>query len=235
MKKIAKATDINKRIKQARERAGLTQKEFSARIGISRSFLSEIEAGKVKPSIEALIGLLRNFDIDAHWLLMGAARSKAADLLAAEAPSEYRPSRERSADSPALPLLSDETVSGPPHPVSEKDIAGYIPVWDLSSRKRGYCFYTRDDGMAPLIRRGALVGVVPFSGRSEKLNGALAAAWLPKEGLMVRRFRVDQKHIILEPENKAYAPLYLEKSDRMALFSVAWWRQHQIAAPPHRD
>lgn len=226
MKKFAKATEINKRIKEARERSGLTQKEFSGRIGISRSFLSEIEAGKVKPSIETLIGMILHFEVDTRWLLVGEG-SRPPVGWAAESPSEYRSKTDPSTSFPLLPILDDRVVAGPPRPLSEKEIAGYIPIWDAPPRKRGYCFYAQDDGMAPLLRKGALVGITPFSGALKKLEGKLIAAWLSKEGLVVRRFHFDRKYLILEPENKAYSTLYLERSDRAVLFDVDWWRQGQ--------
>src|SRR3569832_2180226 len=88
MKKFSKAIGINNRIKRIREQEGLTQKDFSAKIGISRSFLSEIEAGKVKPSIEALIGIVLSFQIDTHWLLAGDIE-RISEPAVAEAASEY--------------------------------------------------------------------------------------------------------------------------------------------------
>lgn len=45
-------TEVHKRIKEAREHAGLTQAELSKAINVSRSILSRIERGKRSPTIE---------------------------------------------------------------------------------------------------------------------------------------------------------------------------------------
>lgn len=223
MKKIAKATEINKRIRQIREQAGLTQKDFASKIGISRSFLSEIESCQVKPSIEALIGIIGLFDIDSRWLIIGEEAQESA----AESFSEYGSGPKKNVSHPWVPLLAEEAAAGPPQPISETAIAEYIPVWQALGHKKEYCFYLRDDAMSPLLQRGALVCISPFSGALKKMDGKLIAVWRSKEGLTVRRLRMDHKHAILETENKGYPPFYLEKSASMVLFSVDWWWQSQ--------
>src|SRR5581483_1251463 len=228
MIKFSKATEINKRIKRVREQEGLTQKDFSSRIGISRSFLSEIEGGKVKPSIEALVGIVLNFQIDTHWLLAGDIE-RVNEPAVAEARSEYGGIPSRQTVHPVLPIIKDEVAAGPPRPLSDGDVAEYLPSWGFLTSKKVYCFYLRDDAMSPIVEPGSLIGAAPFSGQQKKLEGKLVAVWR-KEGLTVRRFRIDSKHIILESENKSYPVLYLEKSSKPALFSVDWWWQNQKGA-----
>lgn len=227
MKKFAKATEINRRVKQVRERIGLTQKDFAAKIGVSRSFLSEIEAGKVKPSVEALIGIVARFQIDPRWLLIGAAGERPADFIAAEPPPGYPAVMDRQSVYPTVPLLDDRVVSGPPHVISEGDIAAYLPVWGAIFQKEMFCFYLRDDAMSPLLRQGALVGAIPISTPSKKWEGKLVVLWPAKGGMTVRRFRIDQKYFIFEAENKNCPVFYLERSTRPVLFSVDWWWQSQ--------
>lgn len=50
---------FKEKIKSARKELGLTQVEFSKRVGISRSYLAEIERGSIKGSI-SLISKLSN-------------------------------------------------------------------------------------------------------------------------------------------------------------------------------
>lgn len=226
MKKIAKATEINRRIKLVRERAGLTQKTFSERIGVSRSFLSEIEAGKVKPSLETLIGVATRFGIDAGWLLIGIGSERASDA-AAESSSEYRSAGDQQRSEPLIPLLSDQVVQGPPHPISEDDIAAYLPALEPITQKEAYCFYLRDDAMEPLIRRGALIGILPAPAPFKKWEGKLVALWPAKGGLTVRRLRIDQKYFIFEAENKSHPVFYLERTAKPVLFGLDWWWQDQ--------
>lgn len=228
MIKFSKTTEINKRIKRVREQAGLTQKDFSGRIGISRSFLSEIEGGKVKPSIEALVGIVLNFQIDTHWLLAGDIEN-IDEPAVAEPSSAYGRIPNRQTAYPVLPILKEEVAAGPPRRISTGDIEEYIPSWGFLTQKKVYCFYLRDDAMMPVLQPGSLIGIASLRGQQRRLEGKLVAVWR-KEGLTVRRFRIDPKHIILEPENKSYPVLYMEKSNKAVLFPVDWWWQNQKIA-----
>lgn len=63
---------IHQRITRVRKHKGMSQKEFSTTIGVSQSYLSEVESGKSKPSLELLSGIVNRFnDINADWLLTG--------------------------------------------------------------------------------------------------------------------------------------------------------------------
>lgn len=63
---------LNARITALRRHYGLTQAEFASKIGISRSFLGQIEAMQSKPSVEALVGIAAELpDVSARWLLTG--------------------------------------------------------------------------------------------------------------------------------------------------------------------
>lgn len=52
-------------IKEIRTANGLTQTEFAERLSISRSALTQLEAGNTKPSFEVLRVLAEDFDLDA--------------------------------------------------------------------------------------------------------------------------------------------------------------------------
>ena len=64
--------DISARIKKVRKNARLTQTEFTELLGISRSYLSEVEGGKGKPNVNMLVGVAKHFpDVDLKWILLG--------------------------------------------------------------------------------------------------------------------------------------------------------------------
>lgn len=67
-KKIAKS-EIGIRIKRARDKD--TQKEFAKRLVFSASYLSEVESGKTKPSLELLLRISQITNFSLHWLLTG--------------------------------------------------------------------------------------------------------------------------------------------------------------------
>ncbi len=69
---VDRIRELALRIRSVRDKMGLTQKEFSEKIGVSRSYLSEVEGNKGKPSIEMIIGVVSAFpNIRSEWLLTG--------------------------------------------------------------------------------------------------------------------------------------------------------------------
>lgn len=53
---------MKNRLKEAREAAGLTQKEVGEKVGVSRQAINAIETGKFDPSIWLAYDLARLFD-----------------------------------------------------------------------------------------------------------------------------------------------------------------------------
>jgi DNA-binding XRE family transcriptional regulator len=65
-------TGLALRVRAVRERLGRTQAEFADAVGVSRSFLSEMESGRSKPSTQLVLGIAKAFpEIDRDWLLSG--------------------------------------------------------------------------------------------------------------------------------------------------------------------
>ena len=64
-------TEINERLKIFRLALKMNQTEFAKTFGISRSYLSEIEAGKTKPSIDLLIAISKHREANPRWLDSG--------------------------------------------------------------------------------------------------------------------------------------------------------------------
>ena len=49
----------------------MLQEDFAKYLGISQGQLSKIERGKLAPTVEILIRLVKKFGKSADWLLMG--------------------------------------------------------------------------------------------------------------------------------------------------------------------
>jgi phage repressor protein C with HTH and peptisase S24 domain len=67
-KKIVKS-ETGSRIKHVRGKDA--QKEFAKILGFSPSYLSEVESGKTKPSLELLVNISQITNYSLHWLLTG--------------------------------------------------------------------------------------------------------------------------------------------------------------------
>lgn len=68
--------NANELIKKARENKGITQQKLADDIGISRSYLADIEAGRYMPSSEKLISLAEYLNIDLNLLKNDGNTSK---------------------------------------------------------------------------------------------------------------------------------------------------------------
>ena len=62
---------IRERIRQIRKSNGLTMEEFGTQIGIKKSSVSLIEAGKTNPSEQTLLLICDKFNINRTWLETG--------------------------------------------------------------------------------------------------------------------------------------------------------------------
>lgn len=69
---------MNCRIKQIRKDVlKMTQKEFSAKLGLSENFIWQIEKGDRTPSDRTVKDICREFDINESWLRYGTGDMKA--------------------------------------------------------------------------------------------------------------------------------------------------------------
>ena len=62
---------IGKRIKELRMGLGMNQTEFCGKLGLKQSPLSQMESGKILPSIETISKIIRIFNISYEWLIDG--------------------------------------------------------------------------------------------------------------------------------------------------------------------
>ena len=62
---------VNERIKELRSRLGLTQEEFSSKIGLSRNFIAQIETGTKKPSDRTIFDICEKFNVNQDWIRTG--------------------------------------------------------------------------------------------------------------------------------------------------------------------
>lgn len=68
--------DFPNRLKNAREKTGLSQEEVAAETKISRSNISKYETGKLQPDIEKLAILIDFYEVDANWILGTKGKNK---------------------------------------------------------------------------------------------------------------------------------------------------------------
>lgn len=64
-------TNLGKRISKRREQIKIKQNALAEAIGISNNYLSSIERGKEKPSLEILVRICNALHVTPDYLLMG--------------------------------------------------------------------------------------------------------------------------------------------------------------------
>lgn len=62
---------MNERIKALRKKLGMTQAEFSSKIGLSRNFIAQIETGAKLPSDRTISDICKKFRVSEIWLRTG--------------------------------------------------------------------------------------------------------------------------------------------------------------------
>mgnify|MGYP002625383593 CR=1 FL=1 len=67
---------IGSRVREVRNRAGLTQAEFGKQVGFHRNQVCNIETGKSVPSEAFLAAVSRQFKVGIDWLVTGQGESK---------------------------------------------------------------------------------------------------------------------------------------------------------------
>ena len=122
---------ISERFKQLRDRIGISQTEFGAGIGVSRSVINNIERGVTDPSDVFLNHLCDVYDVNREWLETGEGEMFAPTTEQAETARMI----ESISDSPAMrsllatwAQLSDENKA-----VFERFAADYVE--DYNRRK----------------------------------------------------------------------------------------------------
>jgi len=63
--------EFGRRIKNVRRELNFTQKEFAAELGLSASFISDIEAGRSKACLDFFYHLAKKFDVNLYYLILG--------------------------------------------------------------------------------------------------------------------------------------------------------------------
>jgi len=193
------------RIRQARLSLGLTQKEFSASLGIVQGFLSGIETGRKSPSDTLLIALTHTYGINPDWLTSGIGEAFKARS------GEVNPA---GAKAPLLAVIPENFPQGIPQSGS------YISVPNLP--EGCYAIVCYGDFMAPTIRDGDLVIFTPDG---EKKSGDIILVNNRWGEPILRRYRLRDADVYLAPDNPAYAPFQPDTDTRTIGTVVEVWRK----------
>lgn len=71
--------DIGARLREERDRVGISQRELARRVGLSPSMISQIESGQSKPSVSTLYGIVTELGVSLDDLFGANGSAVAAD------------------------------------------------------------------------------------------------------------------------------------------------------------
>ena len=84
---------LSEKIAYCRKRAGLSQEELAARVGVSRQAVSKWELGDASPDINKLLALAKTFGVTTDWLLSEEGPAPEAGPPRTRPPKRPRPRR----------------------------------------------------------------------------------------------------------------------------------------------
>ncbi len=221
-KKIVKI-EIGNRIRRSRGNA--TQKEFAKKLVFSSSYLSEVESGKTKPSLELLLKISQITNCSLHWLLTGQGPmfSEAAESMVRETSASYGALGEF-ALVPRLTLEDETSMDVKGIEAGGRDRYAFRPQWLDSKGKVEdlVLIEARGDSMDPTIADGDAVLI--NCAKKKVIDGNMYAL-RTKNAVMIKRLQpIGAGRIKVMSDNKLYDSYEIEREggDIEIIGQVIW-------------
>ena len=189
-------------IRALRREKNLTLKELAKKARLSVSFLSDIEKGRSKPSLETLINISLVLQTTPAALLSEdflQAMEEEGAFLSENKVARIPVFREiiENENKTTVPYFSKEFAESTEMVVMEKE----------ENQEKLFFLYSPEDSMSgSRILQGDLVLVR----KTEVLEeGEIGVFWVPQYGILLRRYFEYEDGIILQADNPHYHPLVL--------------------------
>lgn len=200
------------RFKQLRKERGLTQQGLATELGFTKSSVNMYERGEREPGLESLETIADFFNVDMDYLL-GASNTPNRFLAVADGSGNSATAPDNILPMPAtytVPLLGTIACGEPI--LAAENIEDNVEVpehlhADFALRCKGDSMINAriHDGDIVYIRQQPAVN-----------NGEIAAVLIGDEATL-KRVYVYEDHVVLQPENPAYAPLVYFKDAMQAV------------------
>lgn len=180
--------ELKEKLKRLRKEKGLTQKELGKILHVAETTVSTWERGGNRPLMDKIVTLSDLYQVPIAYFFDAPEENSIIDI----------------------PILGRIACGDPIR--AEENIEDYVKeVRDNLPNGNIFCLRAKGNSMYPLIPDGALVYI-----REQQTveNGEVAAVLLNDESeATIKRIRYSGNSIILEPENKDYTPLIVNKSN----------------------
>lgn len=207
---IVDADSIGGRFRLIRQFRNMTQKDFSASLGIVQGFLCSIETGKKTPSATLLLALQHLYGINPDWLHTGSG-----DMFSPVA----RPLS--SAVGVVIPLYSaPPAMLAPP---ADETIKEFISMPGITAGCSAFEY--KGEYMAPTIRDGDIVVIEPDK---QPVSGDIILIVGKWGDSLLRRYRCKGDEIFCSADNSAYTSFKPEANAKILGIVAAVWRKIRI-------
>jgi repressor LexA len=181
---------LNRRIKELRYNAKLSQQALADKIGVSKSSINMYERGEREPSIETLEAIADFFNVDMNYLLGKSDTSQTISLFAIPIKTKK------------LPMLGN-VACGEPIFADEQHDAYISADVDLDA---DFCLTAKGDSM---INARIFDGDILFVRSQDTVDDGEIAVILIEDEATVKRVYYDKENNILTlvPENPMYKPM----------------------------
>lgn len=226
---------VNRNLKFLRAKEGLTQREFSERLGLKQATLGAYEEGRATPPLNILSDVSRIFKVSLDNLInieLGSLAEKSWRI-------SGKPKRE------VLAITVDAHNRENVELVTQKASAGYLSgfqdpefVKDLPKismpvlpKNRTYrAFEIQGDSMLP-VQPGSIIFAEYTEDLSAIRNGKLYILITRQDGIVFKRvfnFSDQESKLLLVSDNRLYEPFSIDVSDILEVWSAKAFFSNQF-------
>lgn len=188
---------FHERLKALRTNKGLSQAEFAKYIKVSKSSINMYERGEREPGLETLERIADYFNVDMDYLLgKSDVVNKAQFTISGISATNIIPFPEMH----KVPLIGAIACGAPI--LAEEHIEDYVDI--PRHITADFALVCKGDSM---INARIFDGDIVYIRQQETVdNGQIAAVLIEGEATL-KRVKIYDDHIVLEPENPHYRPL----------------------------
>ena len=179
------------KIREARKAAGLTQRQLAGKIGSSNTTVSNWEKNISRPDPDAIQSLCWALQVRPDYFFPVGAGEEATPIGVSTLPTMR-----------SIPLLGTIACGDPI--LAEENVEDYLEAPE--EIKADFCLRCKGDSM---INARIFDGDIVYIRRQPTVNSGEIAAVLIDGEATLKRIRIYDDHVSLEPENPQYRPIVL--------------------------
>src|SRR6185369_4528809 len=209
IQEVEPKSHLGERIKSIRTSRKMTQKAFSASLGIAQGFLCAIERGRKIPSDTLMIAIQHLYKINREWLRSGDGEQDNSIL---------NPVENATKTARSIPLLK-----APPSSIdslSNSEINCHIYMPEVPDNC--FAFVYSGDFMSPTIRDLDLVIINP---ETEPASGNIVLIMGKWGDSFLRRYRSIGDETFFSADNSSYSTFKAEKGSKIIGVVDSVWRK----------